>query len=75
MKYTYKQSLRAKQKSKDTSYLIRRHLSQEPTYKKVLKGKLLCLIKGSLILNEVKFNPLVSILLFTSLFFTLTEFH
>lgn len=75
MKYTYKQSFKDKQKSKDTSYLIRRHLSQEPIYKKVLKGKLLCLIKGSLILNEDKFNPLVSIFLFTSLFFTFIEFH
>lgn len=61
MKNTYKKSYMDQQKSKDTSYLVRRHLSQEPIYKKCLKGRLLSLMKGSLILNENKFNPLVSI--------------
>ena len=37
---------------------FQRHFSDEPLWKKTLKGKLLHLLKNNIILNEDKFNPL-----------------
>lgn len=59
MKKLYKQSILDKEKRKDTSNVVRRHLYDEPIWKKTLKGKLLRLLKSNLLLCEKRFNPLV----------------
>lgn len=61
MKRTYKKSILDLEKQKDTSNSVKRHLCDEPMWKKTLKGKLLRLLKNNLILCESKFNPLVII--------------
>ena len=52
MKKQYKQSILDKEKRKDTSNVVRRHLYDEPIWKKTLKGKLLRLLKSNLLLCE-----------------------
>lgn len=61
MKRTYKKSILDLEKQKDTSNSVKRHLYDEPMWKKTLKGKLLRLLKNNLILCESRFNPLVII--------------
>lgn len=57
-KSTYKKSIVDRMKAKDTSNLVRRHLWDEPTWKKTLKGRLMHVMKYNLLLCENKFSPL-----------------
>lgn len=59
-KNQYRFSILDREKAKDKSNTVKRHLSDEPMWKKTLKGKLLRLLKNNLLLCERKFNPLVS---------------
>ena len=51
-------SLNPRNKPKDDPNTVKRHLYDEPLWKKTLKGKLLHLLKNNILLCESKFNPL-----------------
>ena len=69
-KNQYRFSILDREKAKDKSNTVKRHLFDEPMWKKTLKGKLLRLLKNNLLLCERKFNPLVRTSLFNIQQFT-----